>query len=281
MTNWSIGIFVGDDPLRLAPAAAAANPVLTRDHVTNVTARFVADPFMIRADGLWHMFFEVMPVERRVGVIGHATSHGGCSWACREIVLREPFHLSYPLVFESKGAYYMLPETHQAGGTRLYRAVRFPEEWTHAGTLVEGDLADPTIFRFEGRWWMFAATPARHALDLHLFHAPDLSGPWREHPMSPVVRGDPVRARPAGRVVPHGGSLLRFAQDGSRRYGASVRAYEIVELSRTCYRERPAADAPLLGATGIGWNAHRMHHLDLHAVGPGRWLACVDGDGNG
>lgn len=274
-SRWCIGIYAGTSPLRLGPRAGIANPVLSALSVTDVAARFVADPFMIQAGGGWHMFFEVMPAAQRKGAIGHATSPDGFTWRYDGLVLEESFHLSYPCVFEAGGAFYLVPESHAAGAIRLYGAEAFPNRWSPIATLVEGDWVEPTIFRWEARWWLLAATPARHATELHLFEAAELRGPWREHPMSPVVRNDPSSARPAGRVIGHGGALLRFAQDCSQRYGERVRAFEIVELTRRRYRER-AVEASLAAEA---WNAGRMHHVDAHPLGEGQWIACVDGEG--
>jgi hypothetical protein len=36
---------------------------------------------------------------------------------------------------------------------------------------------------------------------------------------------------------------------------------------------------PLVKATGEGWNAQAMHHVDLHQLSNGRWLAAVDAKG--
>jgi hypothetical protein len=271
-------MYSGDHPLRLAPVPGVTNPVLSPENVTDVDARFVADPFLMRADASWHMFFEVMPAAGRVAAIGHATSADGLAWRYDRLVLREAFHLSYPFVFEAGGERYLVPETHQAGAIRLYRAARFPSEWTFAATLLDGEWADPTLFPWDGRWWLMAATPARRATRLHLFHAADPSGPWREHPESPIVRDDAARARPAGRVIAHESGLLRIAQDCSEQYGRRVRAFQIVELTARRYRERDVLEPLALGPSGDGWNAGRMHHVDAHEVAAGRWLAAVDGD---
>ncbi|HWT05910.1 MAG TPA: hypothetical protein VN224_09165, partial [Xanthomonadales bacterium] len=247
VSNWSIGTFGGESVLDLT-STGSGNPVLTRDDVTDAPASFVADPFMIGVDGAWHMYFEVMRAdrgERGRGAVGHATSADGRAWRYDRIVLDEPFHLSYPLVLRNGDALWMVPESHEAGAVRLYRAESPGGTWSHAATLLHGELADPTVFEHDGRWWMFAAAPARRAVHLHLFSARAIAGPWREHPHSPVVRDDAATARPAGRVVVHDGMLLRFAQDCSQRYGASVSAYEIVELSETRYRERALAPVPL------------------------------------
>src|SRR4029077_16367514 len=87
---WSIGIYAGKSPLRLAPAPGVRNPVLSARDVTDIPARFVADPFMLHADGLWHMFFEVLTPGSGLGEIGLAPSHDALTWQYRQIVLREP-----------------------------------------------------------------------------------------------------------------------------------------------------------------------------------------------
>src|SRR5215471_15310209 len=75
---WSIGIYSGRSPFELS--SAASNPVLSAGDVTDVPARFVADPFMIKVDGLWHMFFEVLNNQNDRGEIGMAVSRDGLGW---------------------------------------------------------------------------------------------------------------------------------------------------------------------------------------------------------
>src|SRR5690348_4223243 len=104
---WSIGIYAGKSPLDLAPAPGVRNPVLSARDVTDIPARFVADPFMLQANGLWHMFFEVLNHGSGLGEIGLATSHDALTWQYRQIVLTEPFHLSYPYVFQWNNDFYM------------------------------------------------------------------------------------------------------------------------------------------------------------------------------
>ena len=72
---WSIGIYEGADPLTLSSAIWIRNPIITARDITDIKARFVADPFMIRKDEEWHLFFEVLNNDRNKGEIGHARSH--------------------------------------------------------------------------------------------------------------------------------------------------------------------------------------------------------------
>jgi hypothetical protein len=253
------------------------NPVLSYRDVSDVDASFVADPFMIREQGTWYMFFEVKNRTTGQGEIGLAESEDGLRWRYRQIVLREPFHLSYPDVFKWEGEYYMIPETLALNGIHLYRAVRFPTDWRRVATLVQGSCADPSIVRFDGRWWMFACTTPYQHDTLRLYHAPELTGPWREHPQSPLIEGNNRLARPAGRVTPWQGRLLRFAQDCGLRYGASVRALAINELTPAGFREEEVKESPILSAGDEGWNRTGMHHIDPQRTAHGTWIACVDG----
>lgn len=274
--KWSIAIYAGESPLRLAPAPGASTPVLSAEDVTDVPARFVADPFMVQVDGLWHMFFEVLNNQPNKGEIGRATSRDGLTWRYEKIVLQEPFHLSYPYVFRWKDDFYMTPETLGADAARLYRATRFPDEWIWVKDLVPGQHADPSIFCFDKKWWLFTCpNPYKHDT-LSLYSAADPASNWTEHPSSPLISGNKSMARPAGRVLHHNGKLLRFTQDCYPTYGRQVRAFEITELTATTYQEHEAADSPILSPGSSGWNASGMHHVDAHHV-DGSWLACVDG----
>jgi hypothetical protein len=276
---WSIGIYRGESPFELRPADGAGNPVLTSEDVTDVTATFVADPFMLSVGGLWYMFFEVMNWRSGKGEIGLATSEDGLSWNYRQIVLAEEFHLSYPYVFEWQGEYYLVPESFQAGAVRLYKARRFPTEWEFVGTLLAGPyLADASLIRHGERWWIFVESSPEQAHDtLRLFYADRLQGPWIEHARRPLIAKRPHDARPAGRLLVLEGHMVRFAQNCELHYGTDVRAFEVTELSPTTYRERRIGKVPLLGPTGGGWNAGGMHHVDVHRVSKSDWLACVDG----
>lgn len=275
--RWALGIYTGTSPLALAPAPGV-NPVLTRWDVTDVEAAFIADPFLLRRGGSWHLYFEVLNEGSGKGEIGYAFSADGRRFTYRGIVLAEPFHLSYPQVFAWRGSVYLLPETLGAGAVRLYRATSFPGGFVPVADLVPGPFADTTLFRHAGRWWMLACSdPDTHGT-LELFGADELEGPWRRHPASPLVEGDPSRARPAGRVVHWNGRPWRFAQDCGPRYGFRVHAFEIETLGHERYREREHP-TPVLEPSGHGWNGAKMHHLDAHRLRDGRWLAVVDGYG--
>jgi hypothetical protein len=277
--EWSVGIYIGQSPFEFASPEHVNNPILTRANVSDAQAALVADPFMLHVDQTWYMFFEVMNQQTGKGEIGLASSDNAVQWTYQQIILAEPFHLSYPYVFEWRGDYYMIPESCQARSIRLYKAERFPTHWALEATLLNsGVFLDPSIFRSRDRWWMFAETNPHHKYDtLRLYSADDLRGAWHEHEQSPIIEGNPHIARPAGRVVVLNDRIIRYAQDCYPVYGTQVRAFEVTELTRQRYSEHLVHEVPILAASGGGWNAYGMHHIDPHPLKDGRWIACVDG----
>ena len=273
---WSVAVYEGPSPIDLKPTSHDNAPKLTAKDVTDVDALFVADPFMVEQNGKLYMFVEVLNKQTQQGDVAVAISNDdGQTWNYEGLVLDEPWHLSYPSVFTWEEKWYMLPQGDS--GVHLYEATNFPTEWKKTATLFDQpDLADPTLFRHEETWWMFIGKSGTHDR-LQLYFANDLMGPWTEHPVSPIIDGDPDVARPGGKVVQMDGSLIRYAQDCAPKYGNQLRAFRITELSRDAYQEVPIDGEFVLRAGSHDWNANGMHHVDAHQKPDGTWRAVVDG----
>jgi hypothetical protein len=243
-----------------APDATSLQPIYPPDDA------FWADPFCWSRDGRFFVFFEELPLAQRRGHISAiALASDGRPTGEPFRVLTEPYHLSYPFLFERDGELYMVPEKRAAKRVDLYRCVQFPEQWEYVRTLLDGmALADPTLFEHDGRWWLFCAAASgrmRVNESLVAFYADDpLSDRWVAHRGNPLVR-DFSRGRPAGRVFRHdSGALLRPSQNCVRRYGYGLNLGEIVALSPTHYEERLVWHTN--GVQGGGWRG--LHHLDWH-----------------
>jgi|WetSurMetagenome_2_1015567.scaffolds.fasta_scaffold46594_3 hypothetical protein len=271
---WSISIYTGSDPFSLSPHPRAQNPVVKASDVAYVPAFFVADPFMVKDNNTWFMFFEVLNKSSQQGDIGLAMSDDGIVWRYARIVLDEPFHLSYPYVFKWKDSFYMVPESVGAHGVRLYKATEFPYHWTFVIELITGDFVDPSLIFKDGKWWLFVLKPGDK---LALYYADDLRGPWTEHPASPLITGDKTISRPGGRLIMFGEKIIRYTQMDSPSYGSALRAFQIDELTAKTYREHELPQSPILSASGKGWNETGMHHIDPHQIKGNEWIACVDG----
>jgi hypothetical protein len=263
-------------PFNLMDIPGITNPVLTAADVTDFDADFVADPFLYYENSTWYMFFEALIPSLGHGAIGFASSYDGLHWDYEEIVLSEDFHLSHPLVLKHNGHYYMVCETYQIGEVRVYETSNFPYDWTYVSTLVSGrPFVDPSIFRYNDKWWMFVAGNSNSYC--YLYYSDDLLAGWVEHPMSPIVTADASRARPGGRTFIYDyDRIIRPAQKANVVYGEGLRAFEIDILNETQYAEHEIPESPLIFASGSGWNATGMHHLDPWWTGT-KWLCAVDG----
>lgn len=277
---YAISIYSGNSPFELKPDPKAPNPVISYQDVTDTLACAVADPFLFQTTDGWHLFFEVVSQLTWRGEIAYASSSDGYDWKYQSLLIQEPFHMSYPYVFEWDGEHYMIPETGQANSIRLYRASRFPDRWEFMTTLLDGSrFVDTSVFQHDGRWWMFTDTGEDHMKPkLRLFYAETLTGPWSEHPSSPISDNDMKTGRPGGRVVHVDGNPVRFNQflslDTSVTRG--IWAAEVMELTESSYEERLARQQPVLTGGAESWNKGGIHHVDPHEIADGQWFACVD-----
>jgi hypothetical protein len=206
--------------------------------------RFYADPMPIEVNGTGYVFFEDFDVRLGRGSIAWVALDDEGRPGRVSVALEQEQHLSYPFVFQWKGQIYMIPETEERRTVELYRATRFPEQWTLEKVLFEGVRAvDATVVAHEGRLWLYVnMSVAGGSLDdeLFLFYGDSPSGPWTPHPGNPVV-SDVTRARPAGTPFSSAGSLIRPAQDCSLRYGYAMTLSRVEVMTPNEYREVPFA----------------------------------------
>ena len=277
--QWTIGIYRSNSPFHFNELQGWINPLFRAEDVNDVPAKFVADPFLVREGDIWNLFFEVYNNDTQQGDLAVATSKNTWIWDYQKVVLDEPFHLSYPYVFQADGEYYLIPESFEDNSIRLYKADEFPTKWSYVKTLVEGrDYVDNSIVFYNDTWWLFSSVTDNDTLYLH--YADSLMGPWKEHPQSPIVEGDVRKARPSGRMLIYDNKLYRFTMDIDPPVGThQVMAYEITEITPETYSEKLAQEAPIVMASGSGWNGQAMHQLDPVQVDSNSWIPSVDGFG--
>ncbi len=278
-SEYSIGILTGPAPFDVQDSIKRqADPVLRSADIKDLATAYVADPFLFPHNNRWYMFYELLQASPRRGRIAWAESDDGRNWSHRGLALVEPFHMSFPFIFEWEGDIYMLPESNEIGEVRLYKADHFPSEWSLASVLVTGIYVDSAILRHDGRWWLFSSS--LDSRNLHLFYSDELLHGWTEHPQSPVVQNDIHRARPAGRVISYDDRLWRVGMDCWPRYGHATRLLEIMELTTSTYVQREAENSPVIAAGLFSWARLGMHHYDVwpYLDGKESWIMVVDGN---
>lgn len=275
MTSWRARI-PGRDIWRVGLVEAPIAEVARRGFPDNASVhwlaeegrlKFLADPFGVWRDGRLYLFVEAYDYRTRHGVIEAIELDADFSPVRRSVVLREPWHLSYPQVFEADGETWMLPEAYRSGALTLYRAAAFPHVWEPAARFeLDTPAIDATPFRHDGLWWLaYSPTgPQRWKQGrLHLAFAERLTGPWRLHPGNPV-RNDLASSRPGGTIWVEDGAPVLPVQDCTLTYGGAIRQLKILRLDPD--RFEAEASAPLAPPLTAGAYSLGLHTLS--ACGP-------------
>jgi hypothetical protein len=240
--------------------APSSKPIIAAEHLAQMDIVFVADPFRIALKDATYVFAEVWSRSEQRGQIAVFRLNARDQIVDSDIVLAEPFHLSYPCVFKHGSDYYMLPEAWESRQLILYKARKFPWKWERFKILLEIDYADPQIFFHENIWYIFLNTDPLTNASASVFWADSLLGNWRSHPQNPTFSNAPLLARSAGPLVRYDGRIFRFSQDCRQQYGQSVFVSEIVELSASSIRTIPLRQIAL---NRPKWAHKGFHHLDI------------------
>jgi folate-dependent phosphoribosylglycinamide formyltransferase PurN len=208
-----------------------------------------ADPFLIKRDGKYYIFFEELVKKDKKAHISLliADENGKFTSVKPATILEEPYHLSYPFLLEYENNLYMLPEAAAGNAVWIYKCEKFPGTWVkHKKLLSDVALYDPTLHHHNGKWYLFGTQKPfeGNVADQYLFiYVTDdlFEGQWRPHAKNPVTR-DVRGARPAGRIFEHAGKWIRPSQIGAPKYGYGIQFHEITQLTPDDFEERPAGE---------------------------------------
>ena len=204
--------------------------------------RFWTDPHIFFKNNIYYIFFEEYFYKNKKGHISLIKMDEKGNYSNPTKILEEPFHLSYPFIFEYQGELYMVPETHSKKTIQTYRCTKFPEKWEFHKILFKNiDAVDSTIFFHDDKWWMFTGIASNGNLNwdhLCLFYSEDpLSCNWIPHLKNPIT-SDKRNSRPAGGIFINNGSLFRPAQNSSdEEYGKGIVINQIELLNEREYLE--------------------------------------------
>ena len=201
--------------------------------IPNSWRYWYADPHLICREGKTWVFAEAYDRVLRRGVISCCTvgEQGTGPW---KVVLKQPYHLSYPHLLCRGDDMYMIPESYVANEIAVFKAVRFPDRWEKAAVLkTGGEPVDSTVFHFDGRRWLLTMTMSGGVDRLMLYGLQD-DGTLGE---GFCVREADANSRPAGHFFCHDGRLLRPAQDCTESYGCALNFFEVTDVAEEHYAE--------------------------------------------
>ncbi|WP_435132190.1 glucosamine inositolphosphorylceramide transferase family protein [Formosa sp. A9] len=204
--------------------------------------KFWADPFLIKHNNRYYIFFEELIYKRKLGHISvmEIDKHGKHTQPIK--ILEKDYHLSYPFVFLDNGTYFMIPESSGNKDIQLYECIKFPYEWKFKKTLMTGVSAvDTTIYKDGDTYWMFTNMKKHEEnsknIQLHLFSSTSLfSNQWTPHPLNPIIN-DVKNSRPAGKIFKDNDLIIRPSQNCSNHYGYGLNLSQINELNESAYAE--------------------------------------------
>ena len=203
---------------------------------------FWADPFPVHRDGRDWIFIEEATFEPRRGHLSVIEIDQAGTVIDHQVILKTPYHLSYPNVFEHQGDWYMVPESGEDRSIQLYRCTGWPGQWEKVMNLMQGPACyDTTFVEHDGKHWMFVNMQAYDGQgpddELHLFYADELlTDQWTPHPLNPII-SDVRCARQAGPIAKRDGKMYRPSQHGGGSYGNGTHINRIDVLSTTEYAE--------------------------------------------
>ena len=228
--------------------------------VANPPGRFLADPFVISKNGSDYCFVEDYDFSTERGCIS-VLKLGDFGAQSIEKIITEPFHMSFPFLFEYQNKLLMIPETSKNMDIRVYECASFPSQWKLRSVLMTGvSAADSMIFEKDGLWWLFTNIDplgkGDHCSELSIFYSLNPVGStWTAHPMNPIYI-DPLKARNGG-ILFDGNQIFRVAQrQGFNQYGAESAIFQIDHLDKEYYSEFLLSEIK-----PIFFNAMGTHHL--------------------
>lgn len=201
-----------------------------------------ADPFLYEKDQKVYLFYEAYDLVEKKGKEGYSILNADGTWTSPKIIIDEPYHLSFPNIFDYAGNIYIMPEMSGDYSLKLYKAESFPDIWQVSDIVLADVYACDSVF--------IETKEKRYLLTNEMFHnVPNgqYSSCWVKNYLyemdglkavedgTRVAEGD-YGVRNAGKVFFHKEKLYRVGQDcRNKRYGRGMVLYEIESLKP--YRE--------------------------------------------
>lgn len=218
-----------------------------------------ADPFLITKDDELYCFYENIIYDGS-GIIRGKKTKDLKNWEELDIVLQEPFHLSYPYTFKYNGDYYMIPETGNENAVYVYKALNFPYNWTRIDTLLQGyKFLDNSLIEKDDSWYLFTTIRTKDGKDHFACYESDcIFGEYL--PCCENIKSDSLYIRNGGNVFEYNGKYYRPAQYSKDYYGQYLGMLRIDSLSLDTYKESFIKD---IQNKENDWCSKGGHHFNM------------------
>lgn len=231
--------------------------------IKNPPNHFLADPFVITKNDKTICFVEDYCYKQKRALIAAIEIIDHETYKMLGTVIEEPYHMSFPYLFEYQDELYMVPETSEANSIRLYKCVEYPLKWEYQKDIMSDVKAvDSMFFEHEKKWWMLTNMSTKGNEDdasqlLAYYSDNPLSDEWIPHEQNPLIFDSNI-ARNGG-ILDLGSPLpVRGRQkQGFNAYGVALTLAKITDLTPSSYSEEE------IGQVSPNFFPHisRCHHM--------------------
>ena len=117
--------------------------LLSFDRMPYSNTYWYADPILVSYEGESYLFMESFDMRTNLGSIAYAKFDEGGKLSEPQIIIQEPYHMSFPMVFSWNDQLYMIPETCANHSLNLYRCDGKIDQWSLVKSFpVEEELVD-------------------------------------------------------------------------------------------------------------------------------------------
>ena len=227
--NWGVAFFAG----------SWQNAILRKGvQIKNPAGRFFADPFVVTKENRTVCFVEDYYHKTKLGCISAVEILDKKQYNILGPVIQEPYHMSFPYLFEYEQELYMVPETCDSKSIRLYKCIEFPMKWEYQHDLLSNvKTVDTMIFQHQERWWLLTNLDIYGSQLMAYYSDSPLSQEWTSHQQNPLLLDSSI-GRNAGILDPNSDTPVRGRQQqGFNMYGASLSLARITDLSPSSFSE--------------------------------------------
>ncbi len=234
-----------------------------------------ADPIICEINGENWIFVECYDKWLKKGMIG-VVGVNEVGKKRPQIIINEPFHMSFPEVFAFRGEWYMIPETHVVSEFRIYKMKKNVFKWElFCAIRTEHCFSDTVVYVRDEKIYLITTEKANDNpyINKLSFFCLEIDCDKNEA----KIRELPIQmqneygydVRNGGSILQNEGSLFRVIQKSEYgEYGKAVLLKQITEMGEEGYLESATKIEAGVGKIDIGLNPlfHVMEGIHTYGV---------------
>jgi len=202
----------------------------------NSKTSFGADPFGFQLEDKKYIIFEEYSQISKRGRIAIAEIFNN-TLINKKIILDNKKHLSYPFIFVENDEIFLICESYKSKNLELYQINKSDLSLQKIREIFSNQEAiDPTIIKFNQKYWLFYSKIEKSEEELHLAYANSLHDNFIQHPKNPV-KSCKVSARSGGTPFIVNNEIYRPAQNCQKFYGEKITINKINILNECDFNE--------------------------------------------